>query len=216
MYPIIPGIAVDRYVAIEKPLHYNQIMTEKAMVVAIVIIWTYPLFLALLPVFGWNIWKPGVYCLVTHVLPVGYTNGVLSSHVLGILLIIVVLYGFIFRSALQQRHKIQDIILPVAMESDDQVKKKIKLREERKTAKTLGIVIGLFSLSMIPYCISSILIYMFPSPADDTGVLRTIQSVTEMIGFFGSAANPVIYATRLSSFRNAFQSLGIKLPCFEK
>ena len=81
--------------------------------------------------------------------------------------------------------------------------------KERKTAKTLAIVVGCFVVCWLPF----FLVYVIDVFCTQCHVTPTLFSALTWLGYFNSALNPLIYALYNTGFRHAFWNLTFGL-CF--
>ena len=207
----ISGIAIERYLAIERPLHYTSIMTRQRIITSLIIIWLYPFFISTSALY-WNRWTPGVPCYSNFIFSKAYSIVMVSINPLMILSVILILYLRIGRIAYIHSHKVHDI----SVHNQGEQPSHQRFRDETKAAKTLGIVIGLFALSAVPYIICTLLVFFLEVPPVESHITRQFLRLALALGFLGSALNPLIYAYKLKTFRKAINGLGITLPCMKQ
>lgn len=86
-------------------------------------------------------------------------------------------------------------------------KQKISLSKERRAARTLGIIMGVFVICWLPFFLMYVIVPFCNSccPSD------AFVSVITWLGYINSALNPIIYTIFNLDFRKAFKKLlGIK------
>ncbi|GAB1603954.1 octopamine receptor-like [Argonauta hians] len=83
--------------------------------------------------------------------------------------------------------------------------------KERKTAKTLAIVVGCFIICWLPF----FLVYVIDVFCTSCNITPTLLSIITWLGYVNSTLNPLIYAMYNTTFRTAFWNLTVGL-CFAK
>lgn len=95
------AIALDRYIAIVHPLHYNRFMTKKVVLIIISTGWFCAITLAAVPIY-WNEWIPDSSeqnCELYNILPKPYVMYVLTPSFLSIWVAMFILYWWIWKEA---------------------------------------------------------------------------------------------------------------------
>lgn len=80
-------------------------------------------------------------------------------------------------------------------------------QEDLKLASTFLVVIFIFIICWLPYCIT-----MFWSVFGETKVPKTADMTTILLGCANSACNPIIYGVMNKKFRNGYRKL---FCCFQ-
>ncbi|XP_026851886.1 5-hydroxytryptamine (serotonin) receptor 1A b [Electrophorus electricus] len=88
-------------------------------------------------------------------------------------------------------------------EKNSEAKRKLALARERKTVKTLGIIMGTFILCWLPFFIKA-LVMPFCSSCEMPVWLR---DVINWLGYSNSLLNPIIYAYFNKDFQSAFKKI---------
>lgn len=82
-------------------------------------------------------------------------------------------------------------------------KQRISLSKERRAARTLGIIMGVFVVCWLPFFLMYVIVPFCPSCCPSR---RMINFIT-WLGYINSALNPVIYTIFNMDFRRAFRKL---------
>ncbi|XP_052799062.1 rhodopsin, GQ-coupled-like [Mya arenaria] len=72
-------IAIDRYMAVAKPLHYSMTMTSRRASFMIASVWISAILCSLPPLFGWNCYEFQLDKISYHIEPVVKTLSVLLA-----------------------------------------------------------------------------------------------------------------------------------------
>ncbi|XP_053277176.1 5-hydroxytryptamine (serotonin) receptor 1A a [Pleuronectes platessa] len=89
-------------------------------------------------------------------------------------------------------------------EKNSGAKRKIALARERKTVKTLGIIMGTFIFCWLPFFIVALVL---PFCAESCYMPEWLGAVINWLGYSNSLLNPIIYAYFNKDFQNAFKKI---------
>ncbi|XP_034044529.1 5-hydroxytryptamine receptor 4 [Thalassophryne amazonica] len=202
-------IAFDRYYAVCNPLLYSLKMSHGRVALLILVCWAVPFLISFGPIMlglhiaGVNTILPKDVCLFL----VNRFYAVMASLVAFYLPMaaMLVAYWRIFKAAKRQACQIS------AMESQmaagvgkDSSKKqrhrnKERIRRERKAAKTLGVIMGVFLLFWMPFFTVNIV-----DPFIEYNMEVVLWDISLWLGYINSSLNPFLYIFFNRSFRRAF------------
>ncbi|XP_028854986.1 adenosine receptor A1-like [Denticeps clupeoides] len=198
------AIAIDRYLRVYIPLRYKLLVTQRRLWAVVGICWVTAGILGLIPMFGWyrhetlmqmiSTNSTTLTCLFLSVIPMSYLVyfNFLTCMLLPIL-IMMTLYGYIFKSIHQHLQKGSVI----GSESPSYYQK------ERSLACSLVLVLGLFALCWLPL--------QFMNLAAFFGEPSTVPHEAFYVGIFlchaNSAVNPVIYAFKVAKIKAAYKMI---------
>lgn len=89
-------------------------------------------------------------------------------------------------------------------EKNSGAKRKIALARERKTVKTLGIIMGTFIFCWLPFFIVALVL---PFCAESCYMPDWLGAVINWLGYSNSLLNPIIYAYFNKDFQSAFKKI---------
>ncbi|XP_057705332.1 adrenoceptor beta 2, surface a [Corythoichthys intestinalis] len=211
-------IAIDRYLAITSPFRYQTMLTKCKARIVVVLVWVIAALISFLPIhMKWWISddKQAKECIEDRTCCEFYTNMAyaITSSIISFyipLVIMVFVYSRVFQEAKRQLKKIEqsmgrfhnnDNLKPLdANIGRGQKKVKFCLREH-KALKTLGIIMGVFTLSWLPFFILNVVVAIWK--VEDIDLTFRILN---WIGYANSAFNPLIYC-RSPEFRYAFKEI---------
>ncbi|XP_067168378.1 beta-3 adrenergic receptor [Apteryx mantelli] len=212
------AIAVDRYLAITSPLQYEALVTKGRAWAVVCLVWAISAFISFLPIMN-HWWRDGadeqaVRCyddprccdFVTNM-----TYAIISSTVSFYvpLLVMIFVYTRVFAVATWHVQRIDKDKVRFLQEPPSPGSRGTRRRrpsrllaiKEHKALKTLGIIMGIFTLCWLPFFVANI-IKVFCRPL----VPDRLFLFLNWLGYVNSAFNPIIYC-RSPDFRNAFRKL---------
>ncbi|XP_045547625.1 adenosine receptor A2a [Salmo salar] len=211
------AIAVDRYIAIKRPLRYNSLVTAGRAKSIIAVCWVLSVGIGLTPMLGWN---RGATATNSSSCPVGMTEclfeGVVTLHymvyfnffgcVLVPLLVMLAIYARIFMAARRQL-RLMDLKLAHMYThgtSSSSTSSRSTLQKEVHAAKSLAIIVGLFAFCWLPLHI----INCFNLFCQDCGRPHIwVMNIAILLSHANSVVNPFIYAYRIREFRHTFRRI---------
>nr|XP_054769482.1 5-hydroxytryptamine receptor 1A-like [Lytechinus pictus] len=227
-------IAADRYIAICFSLEYPMIVTRRKIFTTIALIWVYALSFNALPYLGWRRKHPHVplaYCFTDQVWTPSLVCLQFGLTLIVPLIIMTCIYERICRIAHLQARRVDPLVKFVKTSdynnasgqsslgsSDDRgasprapqqpVVRVQPPMSELKAVKTSAIVLGTFIVCWVPAYAVHITFTVINSGRDEpihTPIVAILQASSNVLPFFSSAANPVIYAFRSEDFRKSFR-----------
>ncbi|KAM8938672.1 alpha-1D adrenergic receptor [Pelodytes ibericus] len=229
-------ISIDRYVGVKYSLKYPTIMTEKKAVVILILLWVSSMVISIGPLLGWKEPPPqdDSQCSITEEPGYALFSSLFSFYLP--LLVILIMYFQVYIVARRttksleagvkkERNKSMEVVLrihcrSVMEESTASARSKghtfrsslsvrlLKFSREKKAAKTLAIVVGVFILCWLPFFLVLPLGSFFPSLKPSDSVFKVIF----WLGYFNSCVNPMIYPCSSKEFKRAFIRL-LKCQC---
>ncbi|XP_036406082.1 trace amine-associated receptor 13c-like [Megalops cyprinoides] len=198
-------IAIDRYQAVCNPLHYTRAITVPIAWLMSALSWgfagvyAYGLLYSKANVKGLEEHLASIYCLGSCVLLFNALWGVLDTMISFFIpcSVMVGLYAKIFFVAREHVRKIGDMSHKKHL--NEESRSGLSKSSERKAAKTLGIVLGVFILCWMPFFINMII-----DPYTNFSTPVIVFDALVWLGYFNSTVNPIIYALFYPWFQKTF------------
>ena len=206
------SISLDRYLHIRYPLHYDQWVTSRRVIMAISVIWIISAAMSFIPIML-DLHQLGMARPTTPPDPNKYFMcllklspyyAIISSLVSFYIpcLVMVWMYAKLFRYAQKQMKSIKKMTrYPGDTERNSKV-------SDHKAAITLGVIMGSFLLSWAPFFTINIVDAFCP-----TCIPAILFSILTWLGYFNSTLNPIIYSIFNTEFREAFKRVLRKAAC---
>nr|XP_056703478.1 cannabinoid receptor 2 [Euleptes europaea] len=199
-------MAFDRYVCILKPSEYKVLITSRRAGIALVVLWVAVIFIAFLPLLGWNCCTVDSNC--SELFPFVATSYLSSWIALVVILLISIVYAYVHVLWKARKH-----VLYMKRHHAQAGQQNTRMRMDITLAKTLVIV-----LAVLVMCWSPVLVLMTYSVfAKLNDLSRKAFAFCSILCLVNSMINPAIYALRsrelCSSLREVCSCLG-RLPGF--
>ncbi len=194
-------IAIDRYIAILRPLRYRQLMTLDRAKLIVVLIWCYGSVLVI-TVVGYFTITSDIQELcqetsIVAILPPMVFLGLIVIQIMLYLVISVVLYIRIFMAIHQRTRKIGFL-------QGGKDKGSVSA-ENKRTTKMMATVLGTLTICWLPFTIYSYIIT--EEMLQDHLWARVFYTIFLILLFSNSFLNSGIYAWRSQKFRKAYLDL---------
>ncbi|KAM9795352.1 alpha-1A adrenergic receptor-like [Neosynchiropus ocellatus] len=221
-------ISIDRYIGVSYPLQYPGIVTEKRALLAMLGVWVLSVVISIGPLLGWK--QPPSpdhnVCFITEE-PFYALFSSLGSFYIP-LVVILSMYCRVYIVAKRTTKNLEAGVMRERMNSSEltlrihkgsQVNedpasaknrahqtrssltvKLLKFSREKKAAKTLGVVVGMFTLCWLPFFVA----LPIGSFNQDLRPPEVLFKVIFWLGYFNSCLNPIIYPCYNREFKLAF------------
>ncbi|XP_013419282.1 D(1) dopamine receptor [Lingula anatina] len=210
-------IAVERYIAVTRPFHYHEIVTNKTAGIMLGVAWIASGMVSFIPLqlewfyfegdYRWHQWATdqalGPLCKLAFNPYYAIISSSISFYVP--LIMMTFLYGRVFAIARRQAKQIADMDKAMANVRKDGKGTK---RSENKATKTMATVMGVFILCWLPFFILNCLLGWDPEMllCKLNPNFMDIFSFFVWLGWINSVFNPFIYSLN-PSFRAAYRKI---------
>ncbi|XP_060915515.1 alpha-1D adrenergic receptor [Labrus mixtus] len=234
-------ISVDRYIGVKHCLKYPSIMTERRAVAILILVWVLSTIISVGPLLGWKEPPPvdERVCRITEEPGYALFSSLFSFYLP--LMVILFMYFRVYVVArrttksleagvkrerdksmevvlrIHCRSVLEDVRTPSAKSSKNHPFRSslsvrlMKFSKEKKAAKTLAIVVGMFILCWLPFFFFLPMGSFFPALKPS----ETVFKVIFWLGYFNSCINPVIYPCSSKEFKRAFTRL-LRCKCHRR
>ena len=169
------AVTVDRVIAIRFPFKYLGIMTANTAYIIIAIVW----FISL---------AAGVLYAQKM-----FSKIILIGYCIILMLCTISLYAYIFVIAKRQENKVQAMNVSTTRQ----------LKTDKKAAKTIFIVVGVYALCWLPL----LLLPAIVNPSKKPILFKKIFPWVQVVLASNSALNPYVYCVRSHKYRRQFGKL---------
>lgn len=208
-------IAIDRYVAITWPFRYQSLLTKTRAKVVVCAVWAVSALVSFPPILlHWSRDGEGSACyddpeccdFITN-RAYAVASSVISFYIP--LVVMVFVYAQVYREAKKQMRKIDKCEGRFYSSQVVSVNRKRPVAmKEQKALKTLGIIMGTFTLCWLPFFLVNVVRGFCTNAVD-----KELFVFFNWLGYANSAFNPLIYC-RSPDFRKAFRRL--LMPCWPR
>ncbi|XP_068178375.1 alpha-1A adrenergic receptor [Antennarius striatus] len=234
-------ISIDRYIGVKYCLKYPSIMTERKAVAILILVWVFSTVISVGPLLGWKEPQPvdDSICSITEEPGYALFSSLFSFYLP--LMVILFMYFRVYVVARRttksleagvkrERDKSMEVVLRIhcrsvledARPASSKSSKNhpfrsslsvrlMKFSREKKAAKTLAIVVGMFIVCWMPFFFFLPMGSFFPALKPS----ETVFKVVFWLGYFNSCINPMIYPCSSKEFKRAFTRV-LRCQCHKR
>ncbi|CAL8340158.1 unnamed protein product [Lota lota] len=202
------AIAIDRYLRVKIPMSYKWVVTPRRAGMAVVVCWLVSFMVGLTPMLGWNRLHAAngslgdggddqVTCKFENVISMDYMVYFnFFGWVLPPLLLMLLIYVEIF-------YMIHKHLNKKVTASHTDPRQRPDYGKELKLAKSLALVLFLFTVSWLPLHIINCITLFCPNCVTHKKFIH----VAILLTHGNSAVNPIVYSFHINKFRTAFRKI---------
>lgn len=195
------AVAVERYIAILLPLHYQRIMRPCNARLIILVTWVLAFLTGSIPLMGWHKSPPqSSHCFFDCVIDLSYMVYFnFFGCVLVPLVVMLVIYAHIFATVRRQMRRITALQAAADVPSS----RSSGLRREVRKATSLFLLVFFFTLCWMPMHVVNCFLLLCPR----CHIPVPIMLMAIILSHANSAFNPLLYAYRMKPYRQTIKNL---------
>lgn len=185
----LAAIGVERYLTISQPLTHHCAIISRRTLAGVFFVWIYAILSSICSFFAWKnpgYMDPGFSISISHALPL------LMLDILISLSICVVVYTLIYRISLEHSCRI-GLLCGWTLDGQN-----IRIAKERKSAKTLSLLVGIFMVCSLPFFIFHAVDAAFKEQLPNR---RYASYIVKWLYYINSACNWALYGFLNHDFR---------------
>ncbi|XP_037397854.1 adenosine receptor A1-like [Pygocentrus nattereri] len=195
------AVAIERYVAILLPFQYQRLLKPRNARLVILLTWLLAFLVGSVPLMGWHGRSDEMnYCSFACVVDMAY---MVYFNFFGCVLVplvtMFIIYTHIFVTV--RRHVRRTAAMQTALEL--QARQNTGMRDEARKATSIFVLVFVFALCWIPlYTVNCVHLF-----CPHCKIPLPLSLITIILSHANSAINPLLYAYKLKSFRDAFKAI---------
>ncbi|XP_041929065.1 adenosine receptor A2a-like [Alosa sapidissima] len=195
------AVAVERYIAILLPLHYQRIMRPCNARLIILVTWVLAFLTGSIPLMGWHKTPPqSSHCFFDCFIDLTYMVYFnFFGCVLVLLVVMFIIYGHIFATVRRQMRRITTL----QTAGEVPASRAASVRREVRKATSLFLLLFLFTVCWVPMHVVNCFLLLCPRCT----VPVPIMLMAIILSHANSAFNPLLYAYRMKSYRQTIKSV---------
>ncbi|XP_036380455.1 alpha-1A adrenergic receptor-like [Megalops cyprinoides] len=223
-------ISIDRYIGVRYPLQYPSIVTERRALLAMLGVWVLALVISIGPLLGWKqppspddkvcpITEEPFYALFSSLGSFYIPLAVILAMYCRVYIVAKRTTKNLEAGVMRERRDSNEFTLRIHCKGTQMPEdcsgagkgrgqqtrssltvKLLKFSREKKAAKTLGVVVGMFILCWLPFFLA----LPIGSFNNNLRPPETFFKVIFWLGYFNSCLNPIIYPCYSREFKQAF------------